>query len=42
MYAKRGYIPDGSGVWYRNRVCEPYTSCENDDDLILYLSKKLR
>ena len=42
MYAKRGYIPDGSGVWYRNRVCEPYTPCENDDDLILYLSKKLR
>ncbi len=42
MYVKRGYVPDGSGVWYRNRVCEPYSSCENDDDLCLYLSKKLR
>ena len=42
MYAKRGYIPDGSGVWYRDKVCEPYAPCENDDDLILYLSKKLR
>ena len=42
MYAKRGYVPDGSGVWYCGRVCEPYSSCENGDDLILYLSKKLR
>ena len=42
MYVKRGYIPDGSGVWYRGRVCEPYSLCENGDDLILYLSKKLR
>ena len=42
MYVKRGYIPDGSGVWFRGRVCEPYTPCENDDDLVLYLSKKLR
>lgn len=41
MYAKRGYIPDGSGVWYGNKPCEPYTPCENDDDLVLYLSKKL-
>ena len=41
MYVKRGYIPDGSGVWYRDRVCEPYTPCENDDDLVLYLSKRL-
>ncbi len=42
MYAKRGYIPDGSGVWYGKSVCTPYSSCKNDDDLVLYLSKKLR
>ena len=24
MYIKRGYIPDGSGVWYRNQICTPY------------------
>ena len=42
MYVKRGYIPDGSGVWFRDQVCEPYTACENDDDLVLYLSKELR
>lgn len=42
MYVKRGYIPDGSGVWYKERVCEPYAECANDDDLVLYFSKKLR
>ena len=42
MYAKRGYIPDGSGVWYGDHVCEPYTACENDDDLVLYMSKMLK
>ena len=41
MYIKRGYIPDGSGVWYRGKVCEPYEECANDDDLVLYLVKKL-
>jgi len=42
MYAKRGYIPDGSGVWYQNRQCIQYeTVCTVDDELVLYLSKKL-
>ncbi len=43
MYIKRGYIPDGSGVWYRDKPCVAYeTVCTVDDDLILYLSKSLR
>ena len=43
MYAKRGYIPDGSGVWYQNKPCVQYeTVCTVDDDLVLFLSKKLR
>ena len=42
MYVKRGYIPDGTGVWYREKVCEPYADCRNDDDLVLCFSKKLR
>lgn len=43
MYIKRGYIPDGSGVWYRNEPCVQYeTVCTIDDDLCLFLSKKLR
>ncbi len=29
------YIPDGSGVWYEDRVCEPYADCCNDDELVL-------
>ena len=42
MYAKRGYIPDGSGVWYRDQQCRQYeTVCTVDDDLVLYLTKKL-
>ena len=43
MYARRGYIPDGSGVWYQNRQCIQYeTVCTVDDDLVLYMSKRLR
>ena len=43
MYVKRGYIPDGSGVWYQGRQCVQYeTVCTVDDDLILFFSKQLR
>ncbi len=42
MYIKRGYIPDGTGVWYRNKPLEMGASCQNDDDLVLYLSKDLQ
>ena len=42
MYGKRGYIPDGSGVWFQGQVCVPYSQCRNDDDLILYMVKKLK
>ncbi len=39
MYVRRGYVPDGSGVWYGGRPLEPYAPCVNDDDLVLYFSK---
>lgn len=42
IYAKRGYIPDGSGVWYKGKPLAPYEKCYNDDSLLLYMSKKLR
>ena len=42
IYARRGYVPDGSGVWYQGRVLGQYAPCVNDDDLVLYLSKRLR
>ena len=41
MYVKRGYIPDGSGLWYRDQPLPPMAPCENDDDLVLHFSKKL-
>lgn len=40
MYVQRGYIPDGSGVWYQGENCPQYADCCNDDDLVLYLSKE--
>ncbi|MDR1547565.1 MAG: GNAT family N-acetyltransferase [Hungatella sp.] len=42
MYHKRGYIPDGKGVWYKDKIAEPHKTYCNDDNLILYFSKKLR
>ncbi len=42
IYVKRGYVPDGSGVWYGDKICPQYAECVNDDDLNLYLYKKLR
>ena len=42
IYVKRGYIPDGTGVWYQNKPCAQYeTEIANDDNLVLFLSKKL-
>jgi len=42
MYVKRGYIPDGTGVWYNGSQLEPYTKCENNDDLTLYFLKSFK
>lgn len=43
IYIKRSYIPDGSGIWYRDKPCVPYEDAYPiDDELVLYLSKKLK
>lgn len=42
MYIRRGYMPDGSGVWYGNRPCPPYAPCCNDDELVLCLYRRLK
>lgn len=42
MYVKRGYIPDGTGVYYDDVPCAPYEKYMNDDCLNLYFTKKLR
>jgi GNAT superfamily N-acetyltransferase len=41
LYIKRGYVPDGSGVWYGHYPAQQYGTVENDDALVLYMSKKL-
>ncbi|VTT10387.1 GNAT family N-acetyltransferase [Streptococcus oralis] len=40
LYIRRGYIPDGSGVWYQNQPLEMNATIQNNDDLVLYLSKE--
>ena len=42
MYIRRGYLPDGTGVWYQGKPCPQYAPCCNDDGLVLFLYKKLR
>lgn len=41
LYIKRGYIPDGTGVWYQNHRPAMDATCEDIGELILYLSKNL-
>lgn len=41
IYIRRGYIPDGSGVWYEGEPLKPYAKCFNNKNLVIYLSKKL-
>ena len=40
LYMKRGYIPDGTGVWYQNQPLEMNATIQNNDDLVLYLVKE--
>lgn len=42
LYIKRGYIPDGTGVWSGDVQAPPYAMIENNDDLVICLSKKLK
>lgn len=40
IYAKRGYIPDGRGIMYKEKPVTPGTEVRVDDDLVLYFTKK--
>jgi GNAT superfamily N-acetyltransferase len=42
MYVKRGYIPDGRGVYYRDHFVQPGEAVSVDDDLVLYFTRQLR
>ena len=41
FYIKRGYIPDGKGVYYEEKICETDAVCRNNDELTLCLVKEL-
>ena len=41
FYALRGYVPDGAGVYYEDRVLPKDEACKNDDELTLCLVKEL-
>jgi GNAT superfamily N-acetyltransferase len=39
IYARRGYLPDGRGIMYRNQPVEPGTAVPIDDDTTLMLTR---
>ncbi|MBN9542457.1 MAG: GNAT family N-acetyltransferase [Alphaproteobacteria bacterium] len=41
IYIKRGYIPDGNGITYDYKTIKPGNNIMLDDDLCLWLTKKL-
>ncbi len=41
LYARRGYTPDGRGVYYRDHFPQPGQQVTLDDDLVLYFVKPL-
>lgn len=41
LYVKRGYVPDGCGITYKNKPVEPWETVCVDDDLVLWFVKKL-
>jgi GNAT superfamily N-acetyltransferase len=42
LYIKRGYVPDGRGIAWRNQVVQGGQLVVADDDLVLYLTRQLR
>lgn len=40
MYVKRGYIPDGRGLFYNGVLVQPGESVPVDDDLVLHFTKR--
>ena len=40
LYVKRGYIPDGRGITYRNRFVEEGATVVVDDDLVMHFTKQ--
>jgi len=42
FYIKRGYVPDGAGVYFEGEVLGLNAPCRNDDELTLCLVKELK
>ena len=42
LYVLRGYVPDGRGLSYRGHYPKPGEEITVDDNLALYLTKKLK
>ena len=42
LYVLRGNVPDGRGLTYKCEVLAPMDQVVNDDDLVLYFTKKLK
>jgi ribosomal protein S18 acetylase RimI-like enzyme len=40
MYVRRGYVPDGRGLMYRNRPVNPGREISVDDELLMFLIKE--
>ena len=40
MYVRRGYVPDGLGLHYKNQPVNPGHDVHVDDDLLLYFIKE--
>lgn len=41
LYVKRGYIPDGLGIFYKGKHLKYGEQAQVDDDLVLYFTKSL-
>lgn len=41
MYVLRGYVPDGRGLSWRDQTAAPMDEVTVDDDLVLFLTKRL-
>jgi len=42
IYCRRGYIPDGKGVSYQNKIVEKGAMVRLDDELALYFTKQVK
>jgi GNAT superfamily N-acetyltransferase len=41
LYVKRGYIPDGRGITYRDHFVDEGAQVRLDDDLVMHFTKQL-